>query len=153
MLGSYLGFCIAFIIIFIKNKKLAIVFAFTFVVGALANFALKNIVCRARPFDTYSFIQNYGNEDGFGFPSGHSVCGAMFATFLIYHLKSQVKNKWTRACGGVALSLLTFLIAFSRMVLGVHYLSDTIVGIIFGITVAIIGIYVYTYLDKRKRRK
>lgn len=143
MLGSYLGFFISFIIIFIKNKKLSFFFVLAFAAACVGNFLLKILIQRERPFENYDFIYNYGNEDGFSMPSGHSVCGALFATFLIYHLFTQIKDKWTRFFGTVSLSLLAMLTAFSRMVLGVHYISDVISGIIIGIIVAIIAICVY----------
>ncbi|MBQ8444530.1 MAG: phosphatase PAP2 family protein [Clostridia bacterium] len=152
MLGSYLGFIISFIIIFVKNKRLGVVFALTFAVGSVGNYLLKHIIQRDRPFVTYEDIHNYGNEDGYGMPSGHSVCAGLFATFLIYLLFTQTQNKWTRLAGAVCLSLFPFLIAFSRMVLGVHYLSDTIIGIIIGIIVAILGICVYN-MCRRKVEK
>ena len=154
MLGSFLGFFITFILVFIKNKKLSIALAVTFVVASVFNHFLKAIVSRARPFDTYTDIINYGNEDGFSFPSGHSLCAGMFATFLFYTLMNCTKNKWTIILGGLSLSLLTILIALSRMVLGVHYLTDTIIGIFMGILFAIIGILLYNTLSKKvKKRK
>ena len=150
MLGSYLGFLIAFVIIFFKNKSLGIAFALTFAFGCVANFALKLLIARKRPFDEYSFIQNLGGEDGFSMPSGHSVCAGMFATFLIYLLFSQTKNTSTRVWGTICLSLFPVLIGFSRIILGVHYLSDVIVGIILGIIFAILGIWLYNRVIKNK---
>jgi len=152
MLGSYLGFFIVFIIIFIKNKRLSFFFAVSFAVACVGNLILKQLIQKDRPFITYVDIHNYGNEDGFSMPSGHSVCAGLFATFLIYHLFSQTKDRWTRGLGATCFGLFPILIAFSRMILGVHYLSDVILGIIIGIIVAIIGIYVYN-ISKRKSRK
>lgn len=153
MLGSYLGFLITFIIVFAKNKKLSLVLAITFAVGSVINHFLKAIVGRARPFDTYSDIINYGNEDGLSFPSGHSLCAGMFATFLFYTLLKSTKNKWTITLGVVSLTLLTLLIAMSRMVLGVHYLTDTIMGIFLGILFAFMGILLYNGIVKNTNKR
>jgi len=154
MLGSYLGFLIVFIIVFIKNKKLSLAFAMTFAVGAVLNHFLKAIIARARPFNAYAGIMNYGNEDGYSFPSGHSLCAGIFATFLIYTLFKSTKDKWTLAWGTMAISLLAILIAFSRVVLGVHYPTDTIIGLILGILFAILGILIYNIIVKKiKKRK
>ena len=115
MLGSYLGFFLTFIIVFLKNRKLSIALALTFAVGAVFNHFLKALIGRSRPFDKYLDIVNYGNEDGFSFPSGHSVCAGIFATYLFYTILKSSKNKLTIALGGVALSLTAILIAFSRV--------------------------------------
>ena len=148
MFGSYLGFLIAFIIIFIRNRKLSYWLAITFAVGSVINFALKMIIARPRPFDTYSFISNLDGEDGFSMPSGHSLCSGMFATFLIYHLWQHKKDILTRTLGTICLSFFSMLIGFSRMILGVHYLTDVIVGIIVGIMFAIVAIWVYNRVEK-----
>lgn len=153
MLGSYLGFLITFIIVFAKNKKLSIALAITFMVASLINHVLKSIVGRTRPFDTYADIVNYGNEDGFSFPSGHSLCAGIFATYLFYTLICSTKNKWTRVLGSISIILVAMLIALSRMVLGVHYLTDTIAGIFFGILFAFIGILLYNILVKKWKGK
>ncbi|MBE7074312.1 MAG: phosphatase PAP2 family protein [Clostridiales bacterium] len=153
MLGSFLGFFITFFILFIKNRKLSIVFAFAFCVACIGNTLLKRVIQRTRPFEHFSFIHNYANEDGFSFPSGHSVCAGLFATFLTYHLFCEIKDNWTRIFGVSGLLLLTILIAFSRMVLGVHYLSDIIVGIIVGIIVAILCICVYNICIRKSRER
>lgn len=153
MLGSYLGFLITFFIIFAKNKKLTFALIATFVIGSVINHILKALVSRSRPFDTYSDIINYGNEDGFSFPSGHSLCAGMFATYLFYILLKSTKNRWTIALGGISISLITMLIALSRMVLGVHYLTDTIMGIFLGILFAFIGILLYNYIDKKIKKR
>lgn len=154
MLGSIFGFVLTFIIVFVKNKKLSVALIATFIIGSILNRILKSIIGRERPFEIYTDIANYGNEDGLSFPSGHSLCAGIYATFLFYTLLKSTKNKWTITLGGISLSLLALLIAFSRMVLGVHYLTDTIAGIFLGISFAFIGILLYNYLDKKfKKRK
>lgn len=151
MLGSYLGLVITFAIVFAKNKKLSLYLVITFVVGSVINHFLKAIIARERPFDTYADIFNYGNEDGFSMPSGHSLCAGIFATFLIYTLFISSKNRWTRALGSITILLFALLIMLSRMVLGVHYLTDTILGIIVGILFAFLAILIYTYMVKKKK--
>ena len=152
MLGSYLGFLIAFVIIFVRNRNLSYCLALTFVAGALVNFVLKMIIARERPFETYSFISNLDSADGFSMPSGHSLCGGMFATFLTYHLWREKKDALTRTLGTICMALFPAIIGFSRMILGVHYLTDVVVGIIIGIMFAIAAIWVYNRVEKRKTK-
>ena len=154
MLGSYLGFLITFIIVFAKNKKLTIALTATFIVASAINHILKAIIARSRPFDSYADIMNFGNEDGFSMPSGHSLCAGIFATYLFYTLLKSTKNKWTLILGSITISLFSLLVMFSRMVLGVHYLTDTILGFILGILFAFTSILLYNYIVKKiKKRK
>lgn len=153
MLGSFLGFIITFIIVFIKNKKLSVALALTFAIGAIVNRFIKGIIARPRPFDVYEDIINYGLEEGYSFPSGHSLCVGIFITYIFYTLLKTTKNKCTISLGAISLVLLASLVAFSRMVLGVHYLSDTIMGILLGILFAFLSILVYNYIEKNRKRK
>ncbi len=152
MLGSYLGFIIVFAILFIKQRKLSYVFAVTFVVASVFNQLLKLIIARDRPFVNNPQILNYGGESGYSMPSGHSLCGGLFATFLFYNILTTSKYKTTKILGGIFCVLFPFLIAYSRMVLGVHYLSDTLVGIALGVIFAVLGIYLYRYYMKRRNK-
>lgn len=149
LFGSYLGFLLTFIIVFAKNKKLSIPLVLVFIIGSVINFLLKIIIKRERPFVAYEDILNYGNEDGFSMPSGHSLCAGIFATFLIYLLFTTKKDWWTRILGVIALTLAPMLIALSRMVLGAHYFTDTLLGLALGILFAIISILLYKYIMKK----
>ncbi len=146
--GSYLGLLVTFIIVFIKNKKLSIALLLVFCIGSILNFALKHLIARPRPFETYSDIINYGNEDGYSMPSGHSLCVGMFATYLIYTLFISTKSKLTRGLGTFTILLFPVIVALSRMVLGVHYLTDTIFGLVLGMIFAILSIIVFKYIEK-----
>ena len=153
MFGSYLGFFITFIILFIKKRNLSYALAFAFVVSSVINHFLKLIIARDRPFVNNEQIKNYGNEIGYSMPSGHSLCAGIFATYLFYLILQSSNKLGLRICGGIFLSLFAILIAFSRMVLGVHYLSDVFLGLILGILFAIISILLYNLTIKIFRRK
>lgn len=151
LFGSYLGFIIVFAILFIRQRKLSLTFAVTFVIASLINQVLKHLIMRDRPFVTNSDIINYGNEDGYSMPSGHSLCGALYATFIFYHILSTSRHTSTKVLGGIFCFIFPFLIAYSRMVLGAHYLSDTLVGIALGVAFAVIAIVLYRiYIKKSK---
>ena len=148
-----MGLFLSSAIIFVKNKKLCVALLVTFVVASIFNHFLKAFIGRARPFDSYNDIINYGNEDGYSMPSGHSLCGGIFASFLIYNLILNNQNIITRLLGTLAYTSIAFLIVFSRMVLGVHYLTDTIAGLFLGISFAIVGIIVYNVVKKKHDSK
>ena len=150
MFGSYLGFAVFFVIIFFKDKKLSVAFVITFVIASIFNHFLKLIIMRDRPFVTYSQIINYGNSDGYSTPSGHSNCAGLFATFLFYTFLTTTKSKGTKALCGIFCVLFPLLIGYSRMVLGVHYLSDVLIGIAEGVIFGLIAIVLYKLIQKRK---
>lgn len=149
LFGSFLGFILTFILLFIKNKKLSYIFAITFVVAQICNKILKLIIARDRPFEAYESIINYGNEDGFSMPSGHSMSAGLFATFLIYMTAKQQYKRSEKVIVGITISIVALAVAFSRIVLGVHYLTDTIVGLIVGILFALLAIFVYNTTIKK----
>lgn len=153
LFGSFIGFLITFFILFMSKRKLSYVFVITFIFAQMFNRILKLIIARDRPFVVFEDIINYGNEDGFSMPSGHSMSVMIFATFIFYHLLSEPYKRSERIIGGITMTIVIFAVMLSRMVLGVHYLTDTIVGLIVGITFAIIAILLYNKSAKRKIRR
>ena len=145
LFGSWLGLIIAFIIIVRKRGIMAILLLLSFAFAGAFNFIIKNLVCRPRPFETYDFIINYGGENGFSMPSGHSVCVAVLAVFLIFYLFQNSKRKSVKILGTIFFVLFALLVAFSRMFLGVHYLTDVIVGLLEGTIIALLILLIYNY--------
>lgn len=98
--------------------------------GSILNTIVKETVNRPRPSfrDPAAIIF----QDGKSFPSGHTMSstiayGALLLIFL--PLIPQRRRPW--AIAGVV--TLVFLIALSRLGLGVHYVSDVVGGFILGI--------------------
>ncbi|OGG52726.1 hypothetical protein A3H16_00295 [Candidatus Kaiserbacteria bacterium RIFCSPLOWO2_12_FULL_53_8] len=106
---------------------------------------LKELVQRARP-DV--FYRAYA-ETGFSFPSAHAALAAAFYGFCIYLLWKNVPPRLWRILATIVLATLIAAIAFSRLYLGVHYVSDVIGGLIVGGIFVWIGIVVVRRLEKR----
>lgn len=145
LLGSWLGLLISFIIIFRKKKIMACLMVVAFVLAIAINFAIKNIVCRPRPFESFDFIVNYGGEGGYSMPSGHSCAVSAMAVFLIAYLFQTSSKKGTKILGLIATVLVALLVGFSRIVLGVHYLTDVLIGLLEGAIIASILLLIYNY--------
>jgi membrane-associated phospholipid phosphatase len=104
----------------------------------VTNYILKKIFKRSRPFESQLV-----NERFYSFPSGH-VMTAFQIAFQSLYLNVQNSQSITLSLSFLALAILFVLvIAFSRVYLGVHYVSDTIGSVIFGSITAIISILVY----------
>lgn len=96
----------------------------------LNNLLLKNLVTRTRPYEVIPGLTSLiGIQKDFSFPSGHT--GSSFAAAVV--MFRELPKKF----GGPAL-LLAFLIAFSRLYVGVHYPSDVLCGALIGTGIAIL---------------
>lgn len=71
------------------------------------------------------------------FPSGHSMRGAFLCTFLAALLGPR--GNWRRGAA-LSLALLAGLIAFTRVYLGDHWLSDVIGGLLLGVSTAALAV-------------
>lgn len=127
-LGSSYTYIILLIIalIFIKNKDIPLLMIVNVVSSALLMSFLKNIIQRPRP--DYKLI----TENGFSFPSGHSLNAVVFYGLLIYLIHSNVKSKKIKISLEIIFTIIILLIGLSRIYLGVHYASDVFAGFAFG---------------------
>ncbi|GAB3066413.1 hypothetical protein GCM10027053_32240 [Intrasporangium mesophilum] len=92
---------------------------------------LKEIVQRARPVVS----DPVSHAPGYSFPSGHAANAAAVSTvmvLLLWPLLSPVGRRWLVGC----LSVFVLVTALDRVFLGVHYPSDVVAGILFGVGLA-----------------
>lgn len=74
-------------------------------------------------------------EDGFGFPSGHATASAGLAfTLAALFEAGSARVRWALATAFVA------IISATRVLLGVHYALDVVVGALVGLLAVAIGI-------------
>lgn len=98
--------------------------------GAIAiSQGLKFLFQRERPLLIYRLV----TENGYSFPSGHSMVGSSIYIYLIYLLWKTDRSKKQKIISSIAISFLIVGICFSRIYLGVHYASDVIAGLCLGI--------------------
>lgn len=76
----------------------------------------------------------------FSFPSGHATISAALFGYFAYFLWRQVDTWKTRLNILFATGILIMVIGFSRLYLGVHFLSDVLGGYLLGSLWLIIGI-------------
>lgn len=135
LIGVTVGVAIVFLIK--KEYRLAIYTILNILCAHLINTLIKYIIRRDRPVG-----HRLVSEKGYSFPSGHSMVGFAVYTFLIYLVYRNVKNKALKITLIILLSLLIFLIGFSRIYLGVHYTSDVLAGYLISFTYINMFIYI-----------
>lgn len=132
------------IFLFIKKRKdLILSFVFSAAGAEAVVFFLKILFQRPRPFGAAVL------EKDFSFPSGHADIAVVFYGYLAYMIIGSVKSKYKIPLILAAL-LVIGLIGFSRLYLGVHYLSDVLAGYLIGSLFLAIGIYLSKYFNNHK---
>lgn len=142
-LGSYVGIAIMFIILFTKDKKLSFYFLVFAIALPILNYLVKFIINRPRPYITYPEIVNVLRAKGSSMPSSHSIVISSICVYSFLATKRYISNKYLRVCVNIAMVVITVLVLISRMVLGQHYITDIIVGVIIGIVSSIASIIFY----------
>jgi membrane-associated phospholipid phosphatase len=104
-------------------KKLILLFS-AVAGGALLNLVLKNIFQRTRP----AIPGAYMVDTGFSFPSGHSMISLVFYGMIAYLALSYITSKKWKAFIVAGALAICALIGFSRLYLGVHFLTDVLAG-------------------------
>jgi membrane-associated phospholipid phosphatase len=96
--------------------------------GAGLGFFLKLIVGRARPV----LPDPVSAAPGLSFPSGHAL-GASIGCCLLLLLGLRFLSRRGRIAAVAAAALVVVVVALARVVLGVHFLSDVVAGVMLGI--------------------
>ena len=99
----------------------------------LANFtgtSFKFLFHTPRPFWVSQEVVMHVEETSFGMPSGHSLN----AMALWGYASTVVKQKWIK----ILFWCVVFLIGFSRLILGVHFINDVLLGWLLGAVLLIL---------------
>lgn len=153
-LSSYLGFIFVFLLFFLFiNRKYSIYFGLTYGIGIGINFILKLLINRPRPYQINPTIIDKLTGAGASFPSGHTISAIIIVCFVLFYILKNVNKKSIRTISfSLSVAFISF-VAFSRIYLGQHYLTDIIAGIILGLTFSCLGILCYNKLKFREIRK
>lgn len=134
------GWCwilLAMILLIVKKtRKIGLVTAVSLLSSYVVNnLILKNLAARVRPYEAVDGLQRIIEaQSDFSFPSGHSA--SSFAAAVVIFMLCPRKY-------GVPALVLAFLIALSRLYVGVHYPTDVLTGVISGTVIAVIVCTVY----------
>lgn len=112
-----------------SNREKIRIFLITLVSAIVARFGITELIRffyhRPRPFTDLTVNQLLTSNE-WSFPSGHSTFFFALSTAVYLHNK-----KW-----GIGFFIATILMTVSRVIAGIHYLTDILGGAIIGIAVA-----------------
>lgn len=137
-LGSIKGLIVvSFFLVFILKSNKQRIFLFLDLIGSgLIINITKNIFLRERPIIGQNLLADYS------FPSGHTFIAITFYGFLLCLVMKDKKVSYRKLKEGVLLFLI-ITIPLSRLILGVHYLTDVLGGITLGLAYLFFLIIMY----------
>ena len=138
-LGDHGYFWIALTILFLllkKTRKVGGLMTCSLLLNTLVNnVLLKNLVARTRPYEVVDGLHRIIEaQSDYSFPSGHT--GSAFAVAVVVFLMCPRKI-------GVPVLVFAFVIAFSRLYVGVHFPTDVLGGALIGAVIAYLVCAVY----------
>jgi len=144
-LGNYGLLWIVFSLVLMINKdtrkagKLSLIsIAVCFLIN---NMILKNLVDRDRPYEVLNELRILiERQPDSSFPSGHAA-NSLASSVVFYKLFKKKKAKYGVLAAGLVMAL-------SRVYVGVHYLSDVLVGISVG---TLSGLSVCRFAKKKEK--
>lgn len=134
---------VALLLIVVRRRYVQLLaYSLALVTSELCIGPLKVVIDRPRP--TGSLVVTSGAS----FPSGHAIAAAVTAAGLVIALlpPGRERLRWEVQAG-----VLTCVMAFSRVYLGAHWLSDVIAGSLIGLGLAILWPAVLEELRFRHR--
>jgi membrane-associated phospholipid phosphatase len=112
--------------------------------GNFLNFCLKHLIQRGRPvFDDPIF-----SLPTYSFPSGHAMASTVFYGLLAIYASVNARQRYAVYVAIAAAVFMVALVSFSRIYLGLHYLSDVMGGIAEGIAWLALSFTVLHYLRR-----
>jgi undecaprenyl-diphosphatase len=114
--------------------------------GNFLNFCLKHLIQRGRPaFDDPLF-----SLATYSFPSGHAMASTVFYGLLAIYVSGNARQRYAAPVAIGAAVLIVALVSFSRVYLGLHYLSDVMGGLSEGITWLALSVIAWRHRRRRE---
>lgn len=117
------------------DKFFAIKFSYFYLISVGFNSFIKLCARRPRPHVASNQVLNRLPAGGYSFPSGHTQGFVVSATTGMIEINKKHNSKKLKLSLLVTFVLLSILVMISRLYWGQHYLSDVIVGLMFGLSI------------------
>lgn len=117
------------VLLWLRRRRIgAAIFVVVSVGAEASNYVIKHLVSRVRPDKGLSLIR----EDGYSFPSGHVMGATVVFGLLAYYIYRTTKSGLVKLAIIITFVTTVFLVALSRIYLGVHYPSDVMASALLG---------------------
>jgi len=117
-IGLFVSFKMRPKLLFLNYCKIAMVSVFAIIVTYLLKYGIQ----RPRPFKNHQDISQLMEAGNFSFPSGHTLIAFTIAFGLYFCFQKKYLL--------IPIFVWAFAVAYSRIILGVHYPSDIIASIV-----------------------
>lgn len=129
-----------------RDRKMGTLFIFSALGGNLLKMAIKQALQKPRP--VFSGCEALASPGEYSFPSGHAVFYTIISGFMIWYGIKYLKG-WKRWLLATVAVLIILAVSFSRVYLGVHFLSDVLAGVAIGTIIVIIATAIYKLLKEK----
>jgi undecaprenyl-diphosphatase len=110
------------------ERRLVVYLVATALTGGIVDTVIKETVDRRRPVFDFEVGSAYGTS----FPSGHALASTVCYGVMLLVALPYLRRRW-RPAAIAAVVVLVVLIGFSRLALGLHFVSDVVAGHVFGL--------------------
>ncbi|KND46723.1 MAG: Membrane-associated phospholipid phosphatase [Parcubacteria bacterium C7867-006] len=128
--------CITALVYLFRGVRYAILFFLTIVSTGVLVYLFKIFFNIARPTD--GVFVAFGQS----FPSYHATMATVFFVILMYIFDNYFSS-FLRVIFNIICLTLVFTVSFSRIYLGVHWLSDVLFGMILGVFIVYFSVWVF----------
>lgn len=111
------------------RTRLSVFLLVTSVGGGVVNRLIKALVDRPRPEVDHEVATAFGKS----FPSGHAMSSTVVYGALLLILLPALRHRRARRIAVAAVAALVVVIGSTRLLLGVHFLSDVVGGFVLGL--------------------
>lgn len=129
----YLIFAITYGLQGLVEQDLVYCIFMAFLIERLVYFVLKNLCKRRRPTAALNITSFIVPSDQFSFPSGHTSAAFLMATLVSSYYPDLIPFLFTWSS----------LVGLARVVLGVHFPTDTVIGALMGSSIALISMEIF----------
>ena len=132
-----------------NRKQVGLPVAILTTTSAIVNLAIKYTVMRARPEGLFLVepTLGYSMPSGYSFPSGHAQTGTVFYMSFAILQSFYANRRWLQHLLILSGIMISTMMCFARIYIGVHFFSDVICGLCLAIVLLCAGYILHEKLN------